>query len=120
MSVRHRITALATGALLLIGPVFLAIPGRAVADDRCSTAEIESEPDHETARRAVECGQVMPLADVLAAIRAQIPGKIIETELEREGNSWAYELKVLDDRGHIVEMHVDAKTARILDIKGHK
>jgi uncharacterized membrane protein YkoI len=120
MSIRHRIKALAMGALLLIGLDLFALPARALADERCDAAEIESESDHETARRAVECGEIMPLADVLAAIRPHIPGKIIETEFEREGDSWTYELKILDDQGRIVEMHVDAKTARILDTKGHE
>jgi uncharacterized membrane protein YkoI len=120
MSIRHRIRALAIGAILLIGLGLCAVTGRALADERCTTAEIESDSDHETARRAVECGEVMPLAEVLAAIRSHIPGKIIETEFEREGDSWTYELKILDDQGRIVEMHVDAKTARILDTKGHE
>jgi len=120
MSNRHRIKALAMGAVLLIGLCLFAVLGRALAGERCDAAEIESESDHETARRAVECGEVMPLAAVLAAIRSHIPGKIIETEFEREEDSWTYELKILDDQGRIVEMHVDAKTARILEIKGHE
>lgn len=87
-------------------------------DDRCEEREYEGRGDHEKARRALECGEVMPLADVLEAVRPRIDGRIIEAEFEREDGVWVYELKFIDARGHLIEAYVDARTGRILQIEG--
>jgi uncharacterized membrane protein YkoI len=112
----HRRLLLA-GTVMLFGLAFAMAPGNA-ADDGCKTGEYDSEHDHERARRALECGEVMPLADVLAAVRPHISGKIIETEFEREDGIWVYEMKYIDRQGHLVEIYVDARTGRILKTEG--
>lgn len=97
-----------------------AMTGHAYADDDCAAVEFEVEHDHEMARHAVECGEIMPLADVLAAAGPHISGRIIETEFEREDGVWVYELTVIDDRGRLEEIYIDAKTARIIKSEGNK
>lgn len=87
-------------------------------DGGCAGEEYESEHDHERARRALECGEVMPLADVLAAVRPHITGRLIETEFEREDGLWVYELTFIDSRGHLVEIYVDARSGKILKSEG--
>lgn len=113
---RHSVFALAAMLLLALAP--FAFPIGALADSDCAEREYEDEYDHERARRALECGEVMPLADVLAAVRPHISGKIIETEIEREDGIWVYEFKFIDAGGRLVEVHVDAGTARILKNEG--
>ena len=120
MSIPYPQSVLALAAVLVLGLASLALPGSSLADDDCSTGEYEDEHDHERARRAVECGEIMPLVDVLAAVRPHISGKIIDTEFEREDGVWIYELKLIDTAGHLVEIHVDARTAQILEIEGHE
>jgi uncharacterized membrane protein YkoI len=92
----------------------LAAAPAAGDDDGCAGGEYESKHDHERARRALECGEVMPLADVLAAVRPHISGRLIETEFEREEGLWVYELTYIDPQGHLLEIYVDAGTGRIL------
>ena len=102
---------------MLIGLALAMAPARA-DDDGCEAGEYDREHDHERARRALECGEVMPLADVLAAVRPHISGKIIETEFEKEDGIWVYEMKYIDRRGRMVEIYVDARTGRILKSEG--
>ncbi len=102
---------------MLSGLVLAVAPGSA-DDDGCKTGEYDSEHDHERARRALECGEVMPLADVLAAVRPHIFGKVIETDFEREDGIWIYELKYINRQGHLVEIYVDARTGLILKTEG--
>lgn len=102
---------------MLSGLVLAVAPGSA-DDDDCKTGEYDSEHDHERARRALECGEVMPLADVLAAVRPHISGKIIETEFEREDGIWIYEMKYINRQGLLVEIYVDARTGLILKTEG--
>lgn len=113
---RQNVPALA--ALLFFGLASIAIPGNALADSECGDRGYEDEDDHEKARHALECGEVMPLADVLTALRPHISGKIIETEIEREHGRWVYEFKFIDAKGRLVEIHVDARTAQVLEIEG--
>lgn len=72
--------------------------------------------DHERARAAFERGDILSLAEVLAAARAIQPGAVMEVELEREDGRWIYELTVLAPDGHLMEMEIDAATAEVIDL----
>ncbi len=114
-SFRRNLLSMGTAVLLVL--LLAAVPASA-DDEGCGTGGYEREHDHEKARRAVECGEVMPLADVLAAVSPHISGRIIEAEFEREDGIWVYELKYIDSRGYLVELYVDARTGRILKSEG--
>ena len=96
---------LACGALLL-----LAVPVRA-------------DEDHHRARGARESGRALPLARILAQVEAEVPGDVLEVELE-EGdeerdvrglkNRLIYEFMVLTPDGRLVELYYDAATGRRL------
>jgi uncharacterized membrane protein YkoI len=77
-------------------------------------AEGAADSDHERARQALERGEVLPLAEILERVRSQAPGEVIETEFDREGGRWVYELKLIDPQGRVVELEVDAVDGRIL------
>ena len=69
--------------------------------------------DHDEARRAVEAGEIRPLAEILNAVRAKLPGEIVGVKLEREAGVWSYELRVVDDKGRLFEIHVDARSGEV-------
>lgn len=92
--------------LLAAGLMTLAL-GSAAADD----------DDHLLARRALEEGRILPLAEVLAAVKAKIPGKVLEVELEVEDGVLVYDLKLLTPGGGLKELEVDAATGKILQIE---
>jgi len=97
MKFRSFVSAAIAAAFLLGPPVGLA----------------DSDSDHDRARAALERGEVRPLAEVLAAVATQVPGEVIEVELEREHGHWVYELKVIARDGRVLEVLVDAATATI-------
>lgn len=97
MSQQHHIEALILCAVSLFAQDVLAGPH-----------------DHDRARAALERGEVRPVADVLAALEAQVRGDVVEVELEREHGRWAYEFKIIAPDGRILEVLVDAATATVI------
>jgi uncharacterized membrane protein YkoI len=93
--------------------VALAGASPATADDD----ERERDEDHhqrEAVRQAVERGEVKSLLEVLHAVKPELPGEVIGVEIEREGAAWVYEFRVADEKGRLLEVYVDAATAKIL------
>jgi len=70
--------------------------------------------DHDRARAALSRGEVRPLAEILEAVTAAVPGDVVEVELEREHGAWVYELKVITPDGRRREVLVDAATGTLL------
>ena len=69
--------------------------------------------DHDDARRAVDAGEIRPLADILNAVKSKLPGDVVGVKLEREAGAWMYEFRVVDDRGRLFEIHVDARSGEV-------
>jgi uncharacterized membrane protein YkoI len=80
-------------------------------------AGADDDDDQDLARRALEQGQALPLAEILAKVKPEVPGKVIKIELETEDGVLVYELKVLRPDGRIEEIEVDAKTGKLLEIE---
>jgi len=73
--------------------------------------------DHEIARRAFQQGNIRSLSDILAELRSQLGGEVIEVELESKGKAYVYEFKVLTPSGRIKEFKVDAVTGKVIEGK---
>lgn len=97
---------LALGSLLAV--CALVWHGGAVASDK---------GDHERALQAVQSGQVLPLAKVLALVEREHPGQVLEVELESQAQGWLYEIKLLQPDGRLSKLKVDARTGEILKRK---
>jgi uncharacterized membrane protein YkoI len=69
--------------------------------------------DHDDARRAVEAGEIHPLADILDTVKGKLPGEVVGVKLEREAGAWMYEFRVVDDKGRLFEIHVDARNGEV-------
>lgn len=76
--------------------------------------EHDEREDHELARRALENGEVRPLSEILAGVRAEIEGELVGVEFDRIDGRYVYELKVISPSGRLREVRVDAQTAEIL------
>jgi uncharacterized membrane protein YkoI len=103
---KHLLLAAALFFLLLAAALVLTTGGALAGDD-----------DHLLAKRALEEGRVLPLSDILAKVKAEIPGKEIEVELEAEDGILIYELKMLRPDGRVQEVEVDAATGKILKVE---
>ncbi len=69
--------------------------------------------DHDDARRAVEAGEIRPLADILNTVKGRLPGEVVGVKLEREAGAWKYEFRVVDEKGRLLEIHVDARSGEV-------
>jgi len=72
---------------------------------------------HDAVRRAVEAGEIRPLADIIAGVRDKLPGEIAGVEIERKNDRWLYEFRVIDARGRLFEVYIDARDGTIERIK---
>ena len=75
------------------------------------------EWDHDDAWSARQGGSILPLPEVLAMVRPQIDGKIIEMEFEYEYGRPVYEFKYVNGNGRVRELYVDARTGAIVKDK---
>lgn len=90
----------------ILASLFL-IAGGAWADDI----------DHERALELVREGRIRPLAEVVETVQRDVPGDMLEVELELEEGAYVYELKILRPKGNVQEVEVDAATGKILTIE---
>ena len=90
----------------------LALPGH--ADE-----PRDNRRDHDRARRALEAGEILPLKTVLEMIARDTPGQVMEVELERKGERWVYEIKLLRAGGSLVKLRVDARDGTIIPRREH-
>lgn len=103
---RHRAARLAVAAWALWASALAVPPAAASGND-----------DHDRARQAVQAGQVLPLPAVLERLQREVPGRVLEVELEQERGSWIYEIKLLTPAGQLTKVKLDARTAEVLRIK---
>jgi hypothetical protein len=94
---------------LLLG-VALALPG-------VSPAWGGDRRDHDRARAAVQAGQVLPLPTLLERLARTHPGQVLDIELERDGASWIYEVKLLQSGGQLLKLELDAATGKVLKLR---
>ena len=76
------------------------------------------ELNQDEARRAVERGELRPLAEILASISKEFGGKVLDVELEREDSgALVYEIELLADDGRVLELEYDGRTGRRLSLE---
>lgn len=71
----------------------------------------------EVARRLLSEGRIRPLAEILAAVKVQVPGEMLEVEFEVKEGAYIYEVKLLRPDGRVQEVEADAATGKILKIE---
>ena len=76
--------------------------------------------DHDRARQALEAGEILPLKTVLERLARDTPGQVMEVELERRGERWIYEIKLLRPGGSLVKLKVDARDATVIAPREHR
>jgi uncharacterized membrane protein YkoI len=105
--------------LLLPLALALAVPPPAAhgdADDWAGRSRVWEDDDdsHDRARRASEGGEILTMSQILDRMRVQAPGRVLDTELEREHGRWVYQIKLLDPEGRLYEVEVDAHSGAIM------
>ena len=71
---------------------------------------------HDQARRAVERGEALPVAEVLRQLRSQVRGDVVAIEYEYEFERWVYEFKIIDPEGRLRKVHLDAASGALIQV----
>ena len=98
---------------VLCTSLVLGITASVAGDDDRSRHEREQD----AIREALQRGEVLPLAKILAIAQQHVPGDVIEVELENERSSLIYEIKVLTKSGRVREIEIDARTGAVVNIE---
>ncbi|NBC95895.1 MAG: peptidase [Deinococcus-Thermus bacterium] len=78
-------------------------------------APATADEDADRAYRALERGEVRPLADILTTLERRLQGEVVGVEFESEDGRHVYEFEVVTPGGRLLEIYVDAATGRILE-----
>ena len=87
------------------------------AAPQLADARDQDELRRDEVRRAVETGQIRSLADILKAVRENLPGEVAGVEIDRKDGRWRYEFRVVDGQGRLFEVYIDARSGEIERIK---
>jgi len=93
-------------AMALLAVIAATHPSAAVADEGPVAA-----------RKLSDAGIILPLEKIVAAAKAVKPGEILETELEHKHGRYVYEVEILDARGQVWEVELDAKTGKLIAVE---
>jgi uncharacterized membrane protein YkoI len=97
--------------------VVFAVAALAAAAPRSAAARDRDDLRRDEVRRAVESGQIHSLAEILSTMRGRLPGDVAGVEIEREDGRWRYEFLVVDSKGRLFEVFVDAHSGEIERIR---
>ena len=81
-----------------------------------STIPAWAKDDSSRARALLEKGEILSLTEILKKVSQKVPGKILEVALEEKQGQIVYEIEFLGEDGVVMEMLIDAKTARIISV----
>jgi uncharacterized membrane protein YkoI len=83
-----------------------------------STADARafSGSEQDSARQAVESGEIRSLKDILRGVRGQVDGQVLDTQLQESGGTYVYRVKVLGNDGRVRVLMVDARSGRVLQV----
>ena len=77
----------------------------------------KKKSEQDVIREALQRGETLPLARILAIAQEAVAGDVIEVELEQENATLIYEIKVLTATGRVREVEVDARTGAVLKVE---
>ena len=78
----------------------------------------DDDHDEDDARRAVSGGEALPLRDALAKLRKTHSGRVIDADLKTSNGRLIYRFKVVEDRGVVRTVEMDARTGKLRSLFG--
>ena len=73
--------------------------------------------DHETARRLSDAGEILSLETILQRAQQYQPGRVLEVEFDNDRGQYIYEVEILNAKGVVWELELDARTGQLLERK---
>lgn len=88
----------------------------------CVAGLCQADTDHDRARRALEAGEILPLATLLQRVERDHAGQVLDVELDREKDGpsarWIYKIKLLRPGGALVKLKIDGRDGSLISQKG--
>jgi hypothetical protein len=81
---------------------------------------VRADADPEQIRAATESGKIKPLTDILNIVSTEVPGKVLDVQVDNDGSPWLYRIKVRGQEGNVKLVTVNAETGEITNIKGQR
>jgi uncharacterized membrane protein YkoI len=100
--------------VLLVLLAFLAIAG--LSDD----IPVQAQSDQKSARDAADAGEIRPLSEILNEVKTNVPGQVLDVQLDKTSKPWTYRIRIRSEKGNVVLVVVDAESGRILSTKGNR
>lgn len=70
---------------------------------------------HDEALRLRQAGTIVPFAVILDSVLRQYRGgRLLQTELQRDGEVLIYDVELLTVHGRVRTLHIDARSGRVL------
>jgi hypothetical protein len=83
-------------------------------------SSVRADADPEQIRAATEAGQIKPLSDILNIVHQEVPGKVLDVQVDNDSSPWLYRIKVRGQEGNVKLVTVNAETGKIMNIKGQR
>lgn len=88
------------------------------ADENVSSKDLWEDDEHsyDKARKALDRGDILPIDTIFNYLKKQVQGDVVSTFFEFEYGQWVYEFKIIDSKGRLMIVHLDATTGRLIQI----
>lgn len=97
--------------------ILLALAGVAAVPPE---AVVLAASDQDAARSATRAGRIKPLPQILATVNREVPGRVVDVQLDESRSPWTYRIKVINQAGNVVTVNVNAETGQIQSVKGRR
>lgn len=85
-----------------------------------ASGNVAAFSEQENARDAYQRGEIMSLEDIRRNVQRDFNGQIISTRLKSENADYIYKFRVLSPDGNMMTIDVDARTSRVIDVRGRR
>jgi uncharacterized membrane protein YkoI len=99
---------------LLVTVASCLAAGPAVGGDEPSRS-VADRGNHDEARQAFQQGKIRSLSELMAQLRPELGGEVIEVELKNRRGVYYYKFKVLASNGRLGEISVDAASGKVIE-----
>lgn len=97
--------------------VLLVLLGAALACAAALAPLAHADNDDKRIRRLQNSGDILPLEQIFNRARAVKQGRILDADLDEDDGRLVYEIELLDARGRVWEMKLDARTGKLIEIE---
>ena len=87
-------------------------------DDDSDDDDRKDDDDDDRIRDAVRKGDAQPLRKILSAVRNVYKGQVVRIRLTGTGRNLLYRISLIDRSNRLLEVRVNAKTARVIGTTG--